>query len=250
MAENQSRDLALRLVPQNFARALVVEQFIDCVTASIDWKKLPQLSVTVVGGSNDEPEIAALRELGFEVKVSVVGIDSPDSFVDLNGKPGAAAAGYPLGDLVLCSQVIEHVWHHRHFFEWLVRLTSEKSYLWLAAPAANRPHGSPGYFSAGFTSEYLANNLEANGMRVQGNGMVGTTRLYYAALTSPFWLSVFGHRLPPFTEISVDSRWKRFALRLRYAPMTIRLMFCSPEVRFDLRYATESWAWALGRDGT
>ena len=240
--------LARKIIPGNFARALVLEQFIKCSRAQWEAPSGGELHVLVVGGSRAEPEVLALEAMGFSIEVRVVGIGQFDDFLDLNVNPmeQTSFATCALPDLVLCSQVLEHVWNHRNFFDWMRTLCGQKTFLWLAAPAANRPHGSPDYYSAGFTPQYLAMNLKDKGFKILNNGSIGSERLYVATMTSPVWLSVLGHHFPPFESFRQRFSIKEFVTRVRKMPGMLPLVLRSPKVRNDIRYATESWVWAQG----
>jgi hypothetical protein len=101
-----------KICPQNFARTLVLEKFINEFNKIED---LPlELKVGVLGGGSDEPEIQALLAMKRKVSVRTIGLDTSDIHLDLN---------YLFHDhfvekfhLILCSQVIEHVWNHNNFF--------------------------------------------------------------------------------------------------------------------------------------
>jgi 2-polyprenyl-3-methyl-5-hydroxy-6-metoxy-1,4-benzoquinol methylase len=73
----------------------------------------------VIGGDRDDPEILALQGTGIEFTVRTLGIDeAADEHLDLNMR-GEHEAHY---DLVLCSQVLEHVWDHEATFSNLAAL--------------------------------------------------------------------------------------------------------------------------------
>jgi hypothetical protein len=51
-------------------------------------------------------------------------------------------------NLIFCSRVWDHIWHHRNAFENIENLTSSGSYLWLASPASHRAtHSLPIWLS-------------------------------------------------------------------------------------------------------
>ena len=236
--------IARSVMSANFARQLVLRRFLDQVQS---WPELGSrsgpLRVAVVGGSADEPELLALAELGVPLEVRTFGVEGNDVYLDLNSPvPDAWSANFS-ADLVLCSQVIEHVWHHENAFSWLGELSGHQTRLWLAVPASNRPHGSPDYFSAGFTDGYLVENLRIRGWHVLDSGMLGSRRLYVAALTSNLWLSERGHEFP-MAELLGAGNGRNFLSGIRRNGIDMfRLSFASKRVRTDLRYATEAWLW-------
>lgn len=197
----------------------------------------------VVGGSYTEPEIRELNKLKIDLHVSTLGIEASDFFLDLNSE-FEIDSKFDF-DLLLCSQVFEHIWNHGAAFETLFQLTSFNGYVWINVPASNRMHGSPDFYSAGFTSEYLSENLRRVGFKVISSGSVGTQRNYLATHMLPYWLSVKAHSQPILTLRHDTSLLKNFYLFLRYLPTLLMLQFTSTRINFAGRYTTESWALAF-----
>lgn len=249
------RPTARSLCGNNFARALVLEQFLISVASQgVDQPPaqlgLP-LDIAVVGGSSAEPEIRALESHGYLCNVTTYGVDeSCDVFLDLNQSPAPGSNVGPKFDLVLCSQVLEHVWNHAATFRWLGFLAGDSALLWVGVPAANRPHGSPGYFSAGFTDEYLANNLRTLGFVILSSGQIGSARLYRGALMTPIWLSVRGYASPLLFAFEGSPKPLRIPLTLRYLPSILRVSMASGRVVSSERCATESWVMARNEQRT
>lgn len=230
----------------NMARQLVIEAF-DQVVGEwlVDLDLQRPLEVAVVGGLAQEPELDSLVRSGVEFEVTTFGLDGTDWLLDLNAvdpkfKPAKRF------DLVLCSQVLEHVWNHEAFFTNLTVLCSEGTHLWLAAPKANRPHASPDFYSAGFTQSYLTLNVQNYQFRVVAGGEVGSRRLYESALLSRTWLSVKAYRFPIAAYIFDDSRpiLTRLLLTIGKFPQNLRFTFLSGSCSSDPRWATESWTLA------
>ena len=237
--------MAFRVCPENFARALVVAEFLTVFS-----KKFPpstKITVAVVGGSKDEPEVRALKALGVTVETRLFGIEKGMTFHDLNESHEDAGNSREFFDLVLCSQVWEHLWDHAAAFKNLQRLMSSQTCLWLACPASNRAHGSPSYFAAGFTAEYLCNNLARSGMSIVSSGQLGSSRNYRALHTMPTWLSVKGHEFPPLWAFSGQVPARKILLTIRFFARTLELLLFSPRVTDDMQCATESWACAQKR---
>ena len=132
-------------------RWYIVEIFgnlISQVTENLD-------SIALVGGHIFEPELKFLEykdltyygvEFDSRVKTELFDLNISQS-VDKNY------------DLVLCSQVLEHVYDVKLAIENLAKLVRKGGYLWIACPASNYAHGSPEYFSAGYTPELITNLL-------------------------------------------------------------------------------------------
>ena len=96
----------------NYGRILLLEKFEQLIEFVNTEKKL---KIGVIGGSKNEPEILLLEKLKFEVDVTTLGIDKDDYFLDLNEKDNDLPEFN--FDLVLCGQVLEHIWNISNFVE-------------------------------------------------------------------------------------------------------------------------------------
>ena len=233
------KKLAFNLYPENFGRALVITMFMTEFSKLLAPKT--KITVAVVGGYQLEPEIQALELLGIETDITVFGIDDNTTYLNLNEATDSQVSLHEDFDLVLCSQVWEHIWNHEVGQMNLMKLTKKGGYLWLACPTSNRPHSSPSYYCAGFTAEYLVNNLSRIGWTVYSSGQLGTPRNYRATHNMPAWLSVSGHRFPPIYAFSQRSLFHRIMYSLRYLLTTVSLLFSSTRISDDINCATETW---------
>jgi SAM-dependent methyltransferase len=224
--------------PNNWARSLVVSKFIEYVMPHLESKS--NLKVAVVGGHLNEPEILALQDFGIRFSIDVLGIENGIKF-DLNVLNHEPLNRY---DLVVCSQVLEHVWHHENSFKNLKNLLAPEGLLWLATPAANRAHGSPDYFSAGFTSTYLSRNLRCIELEILESGQLGSRRNFIALHLMPTWLSIKAHNIPILYAFAEYAPMKRVILRIRYSHWLLILHLFSRKITDDIQVATESWVLA------
>jgi SAM-dependent methyltransferase len=238
----QVLNTAYGLCPENFGRALILTEFLTQV--NIYFSPRSHLKVAIVGGYRTEPEIRALEYLGFSLDLHIFGIEENMMALDLNESSNSSLTSQSDFDLILCSQVWEHIWNHNVAFANVSSLMKSGTYLWIAAPSSNRPHGSPHYFSAGFTSDYFANNLSRLGLLVKSHGHLGTRRNYLATHTLPTWLSVKVHRFPPLAAFSEHRSLPRMFLSFRYIVKTFGLLFASKKITDNRKFATESWALA------
>ena len=233
------RNLAIEICPSSFGRALVLNQFLNLVPNLFVGKK--HLRVAVVGGSAQDVELVALKRLGFTLEIETFGIDSNSRFLDLNIEPRRVNKSKSFFDLIVCSQVLEHTWNPHTAFVNLADFCQLNSYLWVGVPASNRFHGSPEYFSAGFTKEYLSNNLEKFGVKTIHSGQLGTKRNYLATHILPRWLTVKGHRNPILFALDQGSRRSKIYFTVRYFHWSVLLLLTSPKFSDNPRYSTESW---------
>lgn len=226
----RSVPLASRLAARNLVVAEFVRQFIAANGhAPVD--------IAVVGGDRNEPEILALQEAGIQLTIRTFGVDDRvDERLDLNQRE-VRGADY---GLVLCSQVLEHVWNHQTAFMSLASLVRPGGLLWVACPASNFEHASPEYYSAGFSPAYLRANLEKVGFDVYAAGQIGSERLYFMTHVIGTWPSDVQYRKPIRHALLGLNRGK-LEMFIRMVPVIL----LGSEFTANPRWATE--AWALGR---
>lgn len=110
-------------------------------------------SIALVGGSENDSEIKQFLNTG--VSVTFLGVEPVKNFhfryFDLNQK-NVIDEQY---DLVICSQVLEHIWDLKVGLENLANLTKPNGHLWINCPFSNHSHGSPEYFSAGYAPQII-----------------------------------------------------------------------------------------------
>lgn len=222
--------LASRFAARNLVVAEFVRQFIAANGhAPVD--------IAVIGGDRNEPEILALQEAGVQLTIRTFGIDGKvDEWLDLNQRE-APGADY---GLVLCSQVLEHLWNHQTAFMSLASLVRPGGLLWVACPASNFEHASPEYYSAGFSPAYLRANLQKVGFDVYAAGQIGSERLYFMTHVIGTWPSDVQYRKPIRHALFGLNRGK-LGMFIRMVPVVL----LGREFTANPRWATE--AWALGR---
>ena len=229
----------------NFSREILVIQFLEHILPELD-KREGSLSVAVVGGNLSEPELLALQKLGFNLKVTILGVEmSGDSYLDLNIPIGVEQLNF---DIVICSQVLEHVWDLDSAFRNLYLLLGPNSLLWISSPASNRFHGSPEYFFAGFSEDLLRKMALKFGFKDVRTGTFGTHRNYIATHSLDIWLSPRGHRFPILFAFDSKEPLIRLILTFRYFFRLIYLSFLSGKLSLNPRYASESWVLARKHD--
>ena len=190
-------------------------------------------SVAVVGGGLDEPELRIL-ESKIRITSDFFGIDAQDipkenfTFLDLN-KHAELETSY---DLVICSQVLEHIWNHEMAFKNLTNLVKETGLIWIGCPASNYAHGSPHYYSAGFSPKFVTGHLESLGFRILLEEAIGSKRYYFLTHGLHVWASHKMHNFPMLFGLS------------RFYPKEVlfRLVatFINPKVKSNIKWATET----------
>lgn len=207
--------------------------------------ELQQPNIAILGGNKNDPESFVVESLFGHPSVTYLGIEnSPEIiFFDLN-LDNIEERKF---DLVICSQVIEHIWNQGNFFVNLDKLTKKGAYIWISCPYNNHTHGSPDYFSAGFSANYLVKNLESR-YEVLSFKEFGSKRYFVSSLLRDEWMSEDEHRFPMKTNV-VKGKSLKYAIYhyLRFDLLwLIVLTMLSPKIRTD-RFKTETVLWARKR---
>jgi SAM-dependent methyltransferase len=203
--------------------------------------------VAIIGGSSLDPEACLVKEIYPKALVHFFDIANPEEdemffFLDIN-KSETIHGFEATFDLVISSQVLEHIWNHSNFFSILERITREDGLIWLNCPKSNLEHGSPHYFSAGFTSSYLTKNLGSRNFAILDAGEIGNKRYYLATHLARYWQTP-GENRRPIRSYNFQPGTKLGVLRkfLREFPVRVLLVLIPKPMSEDSAWATESYA--------
>lgn len=155
-------------------------------------------TVAIVGGWAKEPELIHLARK----EVAFFGIDngSLDSFNYLN--LNVRSKFEQQFDLVVCSQVLEHVYDVKIALENLVDLVKPGGYLWIACPASNYAHGSPDYFSAGYSHQLITQLVKPTGVQIISAENYGSPRMYFYTHAIQYWPTRREYEFPLYLKPS------------------------------------------------
>ena len=217
-------------------RELVVLSFINSISPYLnDIEK-----VAVVGGTRDEPEIIQLKILK-DFDICTYGIEEGNDFLlDLNIQ-NTIETKY---DLVLCSQVFEHLFDLKTAMANLVKLLNYNSLLWIACPASNRSHGSPNYFSAGYQPELVVNLSKEFGLEVITLGKLGSKRLYFMTHALRVWPNQQELRHPILKydfRRNPGGKVKSILRFIRDFPGRLFAACLTPKISDQVEFATETF---------
>lgn len=219
----------------SYGRVRVTNEFSKAIGVHIP--RNLTLKVGIIGGSLDDFEVGELLIHSPKAQFTVLGIESSDVFMDLN-QPVVKSLDF---DMVLVSQVLEHIWNHNNFFENIVASVKKGGYIWVSCPASNKVHASPDYFSAGFTNHLIQNNFELRNVESLSSGGFGSRRLYVGTHLLPGWLTLRGHSFPLIYAFEERVLFSRIILWIRYFPYLVCLSFMNAEDSRSERWFTESW---------
>jgi SAM-dependent methyltransferase len=203
------------------------------------------LKIALVGGGASEPEITFLKN-EFVLQVDFFGIeDIPGNvvnFIDLNQKANLKDSQIASYDLVLCSQVLEHLWNIPNAFETLSLLVKKGGSVWVACPYSNYFHGSPYVFSTGYSPEFLVEIGKHANLVVKDCGYVSSPREYLARHVLHVWASSIQLRFPLFAYFGKEGHFvNKFLYNLSILPERILLQLKTKKIGTNVFYATESW---------
>lgn len=203
-------------------------------------------TVAIIGGSSLDPEVRIIELLYPDSQIFFFDIENANEdsnfiFLDINESPSPGNFKESF-DLIVSSQVLEHIWNHRNYFELFRTLTHEGSLVWINCPRSNLEHGSPHYYAAGFTASYLSKNLGLRGFLELESGEIGNKRYYLAVHFARYWQTpeenahpVFNYNFQPGTTLGV---LRKFLVEL---PSRLFLAFIPKAHSIDSQWATESY---------
>ena len=184
--------MTFRELNLNVLRNRVLDDFAKECFGETDLAK-----VAIVGGSIDDHEVSLIRDSYPEVRFEFYGIEDGQILMDLNSLQSVNGDF----DLVLCTNVIEHVFHHENFAKNLVSLLSQKGILWCCFPFSDMYHGSPLYYSAGFDPDYVSKLFERNcGTKVKSR-ILSSKRSYLFTHLLKDWPGEFRYNHPLVGQI-------------------------------------------------
>lgn len=216
----------------------------EIVTSIFIEQILPKISeiseVAIVGGNNSDPEVIALKNLR-NLEVTTFGIDPGlDFYLDLN----SVQTFNKQYDLVICSQVLEHIYDVKNAIHIMSEMTRGRGFIWIACPASNRSHGSPDYYSAGYQPELIANLAASMGLQVICKGLIGSKRGYFFTHALRVWPTLQEHQRPITKYLFSRSQGSLIIKFLRFVrdyPGRFYSLFQSSNIRSDIEYATEMY---------
>lgn len=207
--------------------------------------------IAVVGGTSRDAEVSILKNQIPSVAIDYYGIDNPHddegfTFLDLNYPGVQITKKY---DLVICSQVLEHVYNLENTFNSLAALTKGGGFLWVNCPASNMVHGSPHFYSAGYAPEYLSENLAIRGLHTLKSESIGSKRYYFMTHILRFWATerehqkpVLGYNFQPGTFLGICRKL------LVDLPGRFLSLLYSKKITDDVNFSTETVVLAQAKE--
>ena len=140
----------------NISRIILLKKFKEIVLPNLSRNK--RIDIAIIGGTLNEVE---LKFISGNYSVKVFGVESYDCYLDLNVEMRDSFQF----DLIICNQVIEHIWNINNAFLTFKSMLKKEGLLWITCPCSNMAHGSPDFYSAGYTHTFLDRHASLAGLR-------------------------------------------------------------------------------------
>jgi hypothetical protein len=212
------------------------------------------LNIAIVGGSADEPELSAFSDNSSVTFFGISRGQSDDSFVylDLNDNPLELSPEYLNAfDIVICNNVLEHLHNVSNGFANLCALVASSGCLWVVVPNCTFWHGSPDYFSAGYSVDYLKIATKKNGLAVLDSGNFANCRQYRFEHLLGLWPTPGMLKYPLISYFPVAGSFStKFLYQLKTFHVRLFLSLSKNKVTNSQDFASISWIFAERRNSS
>jgi SAM-dependent methyltransferase len=145
-------------------------------------------------------------------------------------------------DLILCNQVLEHLYNLDVAFSNFKKLLADEGLLWLTVPASNFRHGSPEYFASGYSHELMTKFALKYELEVIRAGELSIKRAYLMRHLLQIWPSNFQSDFPAFAYFGIaGSLIKKIFFNLYLFPFRFILQVASNEPDSNYKYSVETF---------
>lgn len=153
-------------------------------------------TILVLGGSEFEPEMDLFPKTLFDITFAGIDKGLNTEFLNLNS-PTNHTLTY---DVIICNQVFEHLIKPHIAFENISKLSVPGSLVWITVPASNFRHGSPDFYSAGYSKEFLEKNMECMEFQKIELGELSCKRVYLFRHLMHIWPTSRQFKHPLFSK--------------------------------------------------
>jgi hypothetical protein len=219
-------------------REIILDIFKDKIFPNLDQIN----SVANVGGGLLDPEVQELLKIKC-LEVDCYGVDEDSIKFDLNYVQQINKRY----DLVICSQVLEHLFDTKTALINLIHMTKPGKFIWIGCPASNRSHGSPNYYSAGYQPDLIIRLIGVYCSNFSTGGVVGSKRQYFMTHALRIWPTKEELK-NPLINYNFQRRQESFAKKLiRFIydlPLRAYLYSLPYKPTSQVEYATETWVFS------
>ena len=188
--KNSEKEFRTQLLEKiNFSRVCTLADFKKYISdLNENFKK-----VAVISGSENEPELKYcnydhLDILDFNPESDLFNLDN--EWQDIFQSNFGYSKFYKKDnyDLVLCNQVLEHIYNPFQAIKNIHFITKKNGYAWISIPTINCIHGEPYFYSSGYHPRYLERLCLDVGFEVKFIGAFGN-RKYLSYAVNGKWMS-------------------------------------------------------------
>ena len=198
-------------------------------------------NILVIGGGLNEPELKVLKCSSATVYFAGIDRDSIGSnfyYLDLNIKSEIEHKF----DLIICNQVLEHIYNPQVAFNNFSELTREGGFVWVTVPSANFRHGSPEYYASGYSREFISRNMKLNGFEQLDIGELCNERIHLYRQILRIWPSRMQLRYPMYSYFGVQgSIGRKIMFNLSTLIARTLLLLSSSEMSIDGNHSIETF---------
>lgn len=197
--------------------------------------------ILVIGGGPKEPELILFDEK--IVSVHFAGIDNVEiggkfSPLDLNTMKNLQESF----DLVICNQVLEHLYNLGSAFKNFQNLVRPGGFIWINCPASNYRHGSPEFYSAGYSWEFLVRNMESCDFLSIDAGELSSKRIYLYRHLLQIWPTSRQIKYPFISYFGIEGKViNKLFFNLRTIPYRIIISLVNRHWSINGSYAIETF---------
>lgn len=201
-------------------------------------------NVLIVGGSDNEPEIKLLENNIIANYFFLNNYDSLSTVYNIHhdmNKPYSDSQYFEKFDLIICNQVLEHLYDLNQTLINLNFLLNKDGFIWLTFPASNFYHKSPDFFSTGYSTEIIKKLSDKYNLKIIFSDTLCNQREYYYRHLVRRWPSKNDFYYPLlvlyYTEGSI---LKRLLYNIRMLPQRQIIAAANKKFTQDLNYHVES----------
>ena len=138
--------------------------------------------IGIVSGSMNDPEVSLLESAKYTFEIMSYEDDPRRYNLDTLWEEDERF------DLVLCNQVLEHIFNPHIAFSSLKNITKKGGYIWVSIPTVNCIHGEPDFYSSGFHPRFFSRIAKQNSLEIIHIGCWGNKK-YLTQCVLGRWLT-------------------------------------------------------------